>query len=253
MHLTLACKWCELVKVIPVIDVKEGLVVHAMRGFRELYKPLSNSIYGTCDPFELIAKLVSEGFKTIYVADLDSIEGKKVNDKILNFLRKLEAEVIADIGIDSEEKLKSAIELIDYPVVATESAPSLSFLHRALKVCGERAFLSLDIKSGVVVSKALEIAGKSMEEVEEFLSEVDVRKVILIDFDRIGSCSGPNIDGAKRLARRGFETYVGGGIRDFNDIIELRKVGASGVLVSSALHSGVIKARDLMTYGFRLT
>lgn len=236
--------------MIPAIDVKGSLVVHAVRGLRELYKPLSNSIYGTCNPFELITKLFFDGFKTIYVADLDSICGRRVTEEVFKFLKKLEIEVIADIGIDDEEKLRKAIELIDYPVIATESAPSLNFLSYALKACEERAFLSLDMKNGVVVSKASEIAGKSMEEVEEFLSEVGVRRVILIDFDRIGSYSGPNIDGVKRLVLRGFEAYVGGGVRDLNDIIALHKIGASGALVSSALHSGVVKTRDLVILGF---
>ncbi|MEM2314982.1 MAG: HisA/HisF-related TIM barrel protein, partial [Candidatus Nezhaarchaeales archaeon] len=64
------------------MDIKGGLVVQAVRGLRELYKPISNSIYGTCKPLELACKFASEGFKTIYVADLDAILGSNINEDV---------------------------------------------------------------------------------------------------------------------------------------------------------------------------
>ncbi|MEM0082991.1 MAG: HisA/HisF-related TIM barrel protein [Candidatus Nezhaarchaeales archaeon] len=236
--------------VIPVMDVKSGVVVQAVRGLRELYKPLSNSIYGTCKPLELACKLASEGFKTIYIADLDSILGSSINEEVFNSLRSIGVKIIADIGVNDVEKLKKAFELADYPVIATESAPNLSFLLKALEACKESAFLSLDIKDGIVVSKAPEVAGKRLEEVCELIIGFGVQKVILIDFDRIGSYLGPNVEIAKQLIKMGFEVYVGGGVRGLDDIIKLFREGVAGVLVSSALHAGRVRVQDLKALGF---
>lgn len=236
--------------VVPVIDVKGGLVVHAIRGLRNLYKPISSSVYGTCNPLELAYKFVSEGFKALYIADLDSILSGELNEELFNSLRSVEAKVIADIGVDSKEKLKKVAELADYPVIATESIPSLNFLSEALEACGDEAFLSLDVKDGIVVSRAPEVAGKRLEEVCGLVGRLGVRRVILVDFDRIGSYLGPNIDYARLLVRMGFEVYVGGGVRGLDDIVELSKEGVVGVLVSSALHMGRVKVQDLKLLGF---
>jgi phosphoribosylformimino-5-aminoimidazole carboxamide ribotide isomerase len=237
-------------RVIPVIDLKDGCVVRAVLGLRDFYKPISDSVYGTCEPVELATKLALEGFKIIYVADIDSIMGGRVSEEVFKSLRRLGVEIIADIGVTSERKLEEAVELADYPVLATESLPSLSFLSNALKRHGDRALVSLDLKGGKVVSQASEISGKGLHEACELLKALGALRVILIDFDRIGSCSGPNMEGAKALVEEGFDVYVGGGVRDVNDLIRLREIGVSGVLVASALHSGKIKAHELKALGF---
>ncbi|RLF06183.1 MAG: hypothetical protein DRJ60_04655 [Thermoprotei archaeon] len=236
--------------VIPVMDIRGGLVVQAKMGMRELYRPITDSIYGTCNPMDLALKLAADGFKTIYVADLDSILGHEINERIFNCLRKLDLKIIADIGVNNEVKLEEAIRLADYPVIATETIPSLSFLFCALRECGDKAFLSLDMRGGTVISTAAEMAGLNIEEASRVLRDIGVRKVILIDFNRIGSYSGPNIDDAKYLVKCGFDVYVGGGVRSLEDIITLDKIGVSGVLIGSALHSGRIKAEDLKHLGF---
>jgi len=237
-------------KVVPVIDLKGGLVVRAVLGLRDLYKPVVDSVYGTCKPVELVAKLIREGFGVVYIADIDSIMGGEVNEEVFRSLKGLKVKVIADIGVTDEERLRRAVELADCPVLATESLPSLSFLSSALKSYGDRAFVSLDLRSGKVVSRAPEISGKDLCEVCKPLKELGALRVILIDFDRIGSYFGPNIEGAKILVREGFEVYVGGGVRGLDDLIRLREIGVSGALVASALHSGKIRAHELRALGF---
>jgi phosphoribosylformimino-5-aminoimidazole carboxamide ribotide isomerase len=44
--------------------------------------------------------------------------------------------------------------------------------------------------------------------------------------------------------------YVGGGVRDINDLVELRKLGVSGALVATALHTGKISIAQLKQEGF---
>ncbi len=236
--------------VIPVMDIRGGLVVQAKLGMRELYRPVAKSVYGTCNPLELALKLSSEGFKMIYVADLDSILGRGINEKVFSYLKRLKLKIIADIGVNSEAKLEEALRLADYPVIATETAPSLNFICYALRESGEKAFLSLDMRGRSVISAATEIAGLCIEKTGKVLREIGVQKVLLIDFNRIGTYSGPDFDTAKCLVDCGFNVYVGGGIRGLDDIITLDRIGVSGVLIGSALHSGKIKVEDLKRLGF---
>jgi phosphoribosylformimino-5-aminoimidazole carboxamide ribotide isomerase len=46
------------------------------------------------------------------------------------------------------------------------------------------------------------------------------------------------------------EVLIGGGIRDIQDLRELKKLGVSGALVATALHDGKLKVDELKSAGF---
>ena len=76
-------------EVIPVIDLKDGIVVHARMGMRSAYAPIETPL----SPYEPSQPTSREGllsifpFKTFYVADLDAIEGNGDNTTALKRLR----------------------------------------------------------------------------------------------------------------------------------------------------------------------
>ena len=63
-------------RVIPVIDLKGGVAVHAVRGERERYRPVRSRIAAGSDPVELTRAVRDRfGLDEVYVADLDAIAG----------------------------------------------------------------------------------------------------------------------------------------------------------------------------------
>jgi phosphoribosylformimino-5-aminoimidazole carboxamide ribotide isomerase len=67
---------------------------------------------------------------------------------------------------------------------------------------------------------------------------------------RVGSGEGVNVAFLKKVIDDlGVDVYVGGGVRDIKDLIELNRLGVSGVLVASALHSGKISIQELKHAG----
>lgn len=72
-------------EIIPVIDILNGVVVHGVRGEREKYEPIKSVLCNSSDPLEVANVFKELGFKSLYVADLDSIL-KKV--KIMRYLEK---------------------------------------------------------------------------------------------------------------------------------------------------------------------
>src|SRR4029079_18115661 len=69
-----------MMDVIPVIDVRHGLAVAAVRGQRADYKPLATPLAAGSDPAAVArgyAALFT--FPVLYVADLDGIEGRGRN------------------------------------------------------------------------------------------------------------------------------------------------------------------------------
>ena len=46
------------------------------------------------------------------------------------------------------------------------------------------------------------------------------------------------------------DVYVGGGVRGIDDLVELQKLGVSGALIATALHTGKISMAELKQKGF---
>lgn len=62
--------------LIPVIDLKDGVVVHARAGKRADYRPLETSFGLADDPVAIARGLLAvTGSPILYVADLDAIAG----------------------------------------------------------------------------------------------------------------------------------------------------------------------------------
>ena len=75
-------------EIIPVIDVMGGVVVRARMGQRAQYRPIVTPLSATSDPVDVARGLLSiHAFKTLYVADLDAIAGRKDNRAALIRLR----------------------------------------------------------------------------------------------------------------------------------------------------------------------
>ncbi|MEW8382346.1 MAG: nickel transporter, partial [Candidatus Thiodiazotropha taylori] len=63
-------------KLIPVIDLMNGIVVRAIRGQRQSYLPSSTPLCQSSQPEAVISALLSlYPFDTLYIADLDAITG----------------------------------------------------------------------------------------------------------------------------------------------------------------------------------
>jgi phosphoribosylformimino-5-aminoimidazole carboxamide ribotide isomerase len=70
---------------------------------------------------------------------------------------------------------------------------------------------------------------------------------------RVGSGEGVDLQFLKRvLSEVEVEVFVGGGVRDVDDLVELKRLGVSGVLMATALHSGQISVDNLRRAGMSL-
>ena len=75
-------------EIVPVIDLKGAAVVRARLGRRAEYRPIETRLSPTSDPVDVAGGLLSAlPFKTLYVADLDAIEGMGDNQASLARLK----------------------------------------------------------------------------------------------------------------------------------------------------------------------
>ena len=228
-------------EVIPVIDVAHGRAVRAVKGERSAYRPIETPISSSSEPAELargLARLFP--FRTLYVADLDGIEGRGRNTHLVPALSNVlpRAEIWLDAGTASRG---AARVLLAAPVVTlvvgTESIETVRVWDDIVAEAPARSVLSLDFKNGEFMGPEAMLADSSLWP----------SRVVVMTLDRVGANAGPDIERLKDIVSRaqGRRIYAAGGVRDRADLDAIRKIGVAGVLVASALHSGKISAGDL--------
>jgi phosphoribosylformimino-5-aminoimidazole carboxamide ribotide isomerase len=242
------------VKVIPVIDILNGIVVHAVKGKRNEYQQLKSGLCNSVNPSEVAKAFEGLGFSELYIADLDAIIECSANFQVYKKITQETAlGLMVDAGVTSLERAKKLLASgVSKIIIGTETLLDKNFVKKAVKSFGsENVVVSLDLKGNKIVGKLGEMNSVDALHLLQEFKQMDISQVIVLDLARVGSGEGVNIDFLKIVIREvGVDVYVGGGVRDINDLVELSHIGVSGALVATALHSGKISARDLEQEGF---
>jgi len=241
-------------KVLPVIDILNGQVVHAVRGERSRYKPIQSVLTRSAAPVEVAAALKAAGFKEIYMADLDAILDCTSHsfDLLRKISRKTGLSLTVDAGVTSVERAQLLLDAgASKIVVGTETLQTKAFIKGAIERFGsKRVIVSLDLKEEkVLVAKGFEGCTNALCMLQEFKT-MGLCEVIVLDLSRVGSSLGVDMDFLKQAKSVGLDVYAGGGVRNIPDLIELHGSGISGALVATALHTGKISVAELKTAGF---
>lgn len=237
-------------RFIPVIDLLNGIVVHAKCGKRDEYAPVDSVLSSSAEPIDVInAFNTTFDFEEIYIADLDAIQGGPPNIPLLKRIEeKAEMKVMIDCGIDSAPKARHVIDAVGHKVVVgSETLRELADLEGIMGEIGrDRVLVSVDIKGKKVLSKCNELREKSPKVAAGILENTGVTELIILDLTNVGSERGPATSMIKRIIESvQIPVIVGGGIRNTEDILELKRLGVSGVLVATALHKGNIGSEEV--------
>jgi phosphoribosylformimino-5-aminoimidazole carboxamide ribotide isomerase len=236
-------------RVIPVIDLKGGVAVHAVRGERERYRPLRSALVDGADP-AAVTRAVRDrlGLGELYVADLDAIAGGPGHSELVVVLAR-EARAMVDAGAATPAAVARLLDLgAARVIVGTESLPGVDALRRLSAELPEAPLVvSLDLRAGAVLSPDPALAALAASEALAALVDAGAREVIVLDLARVGSGAGPDVAliAALRSAVPDVELLAGGGVRDTDDLRALADAGASGALVATAIHGGAIGAQEL--------
>lgn len=227
-------------KIIPVIDLKNGQAVHAKQGFRKRYQPLATRLCPTGDPFACASALLSVyPFDTIYIADLDALMSTGSNSLLIESL----VEHFPDIVFWIDQGLNSSISVGSrnrpwVPVLGTESLTESSLPRLALQQ--SQTVLSLDFSSTGLLGP------KVLIENDKFWPE----RIIVMNLANVGGNVGPNWQRFEYFRRNwpDRQFIAAGGIRHEEDLDGLASLGFVGVLLASALHRGQITAPVIARY-----
>jgi phosphoribosylformimino-5-aminoimidazole carboxamide ribotide isomerase len=223
-------------QIIPVLDLKGGVVVHARRGQRKSYAPLQSPLVEGSEPVAVARALCTLcRTKTLYVADLDALAGHPVDEATLAALASV-AQLWVDAGATKPDQATALHRAgVARNVVGTESlGPNPTIASPVV--------LSVDLRDGRLISPDPELADREPTAAVPLARALNVRELLVIDLARVGSGTGPPLTAVAELAAAlpGIPIYAGGGVRDDADLRALESAGATGALVATALHEGRI-------------
>lgn len=227
-------------QVIPVIDILNGIVVHAQSGQRDKYSAVQSQLSPHHDLASIAQAFINFNlFKRIYIADLDAILQQGNNFKLIfdianqhndiNFLLDAGSYIFHQLN---KLRLPSNIKL----VYGSENALGLNNYSLLFKQ-NIVNFLSLDFKNN-------QLQG------DEFLlehTELWPEDIILMSLDHVGNTGGPSLNLFKQYKNK-FENknvFLAGGVRHLKDLHTLQEHNIAGVLVASCLHQETLTKEDL--------
>jgi phosphoribosylformimino-5-aminoimidazole carboxamide ribotide isomerase len=224
-------------QLIPVIDLLNGIVVHAKKGDRNNYQPIKSALCKSSEPIDVVDALLElYPFERIYIADLDAITGQGNHLITIKYIQAQypTLEIWLDAGISNASNLLVWNDLKLTHVIGSESIASTQDLCEISNHLNKNFVLSLDNnQSGFLGCNDLQ-------------SNTDLwpENVILMSLAQVGANQGTNLELLEKFKRysKTFNLYAAGGVRNIDDITILDQMGIHGVLLASALHSKQICA-----------
>lgn len=239
-------------RLIPVIDVRGGTAVAAVGGRRAAYRPVVVPWCEDSDPARL-ADAIRRRYRveTIYVADLDAIEGHAARvDPARMGPIWLDRGTRDARDLDAAETLPADVTL----VAGLETLAGAEVLAALVDRLGpDRIVFSLDLRDGSPMAR-----GPAWPEgaaaIARAAVEAGVRRLLLLDVGRVGGGSGlagwsVPLLASLRAAGLEAEWSAGGGLREAGELAALRGAGFSNALVGAALRDGRLDGELLREEG----
>lgn len=249
-------------ELIPVLDLQHGRAVHARRGAREQYQPVSSVLLPERpgDALGLAGAYRELGARRCYIADLDAIQGRPPQYDLIRAIadpsQGFGPGLLVDPGLADPAQVAPVLAAGARTLVAgLETLPDFSALAEIVAAAGAHPVLfSLDLLLGKPVRRLTgRIATQEAVSLELGARAADagVRGLLVLDLATVGSEAGPRnvdlIDGLKRMI--GLPVYTGGGVRSAEDLRALAEVGCDAALVGTALHAGRIRRSEFRVPG----
>ncbi|HKU32857.1 MAG TPA: 1-(5-phosphoribosyl)-5-[(5-phosphoribosylamino)methylideneamino]imidazole-4-carboxamide isomerase [Candidatus Nitrosotalea sp.] len=230
-------------KVIPAIDIMEGKVVRLVKG-----DPKNKTVYSG-NPVETAKRWEQAGADMLHVVDLDATLGIGSN---LQTIKQVSEAVSIPIevagGLRTEDLIEDVLDFAPKVVLGTVAFKNRMMLQKVSKKVGsDRIVISTDQLNGkIVVSGWKESTEVSLMSGIEDLVRLGFSEFLITSVDRDGTLNGPDLDSLKRACGiKGAKVIASGGISKLQDTVDVKQVGAAGVILGKALYDKKITIEEV--------
>jgi phosphoribosylformimino-5-aminoimidazole carboxamide ribotide isomerase len=231
-------------KVFPAVDILGGRCVQLVQGRRE-----TATRYGT--PLDCALRWKEQGADGLHVVNLDGAFGSagKNAGLIRDIVRETDLEIELGGGIrtckDASRWLETGVERV---ILGTAAVQDPGIIRRLSADFGSRRIMAgVDAKKGrIAIAGWEETGGDYISFAVRFEAE-GAGFLLYTNVDVEGLQQGISAGPAARLISSvRVPVVVAGGVSSPADIRELKRIGAHGVVLGSALYAGRITLRDAL-------
>jgi phosphoribosylformimino-5-aminoimidazole carboxamide ribotide isomerase len=239
------------VEIIPAIDLRAGCVVRLAQGdySRETRYPT--------EPAELARKYAADGARWLHVVDLDGARsGALENLRAIEAIAAAHLKVQAGGGVRSEDDLRRLFDAgVARVVVGSIAVRQPDIVEKWISAYGaERLCLALDTRMDEACRWTLPVRGwtetavAGLDELAPRFARAGARHLLCTDIARDGMLSGPNLDlyALLRATVPGLAVQASGGVRNTDDLRDLRAVGAAAAILGRSLLEGRLTLADAL-------
>ncbi len=234
-------------EVIPAVDLKDFKCVQLQQGRAE------RVLVSISDPVKVAVGWMERGAKTLHVVDLSGAFGgnlyhEKIIFEIVKEAKSRDVTIQVGGGIRSAEIAVNLLEKgVDRVILGTLAFENPDVVKALAKKYPERIVVAVDSKEGKVVVKGWK--EKTNLSPAEFASIYEGYDILLLytNVDVEGLMKGVSLRSIRDVVESvNFPVYVAGGISSIDDVLNIKKVGAKGVIIGSALYTGKIVFEELL-------
>lgn len=229
--------------IYPAIDLLDDACVRLARGsFDEV------TVYAD-DPVEQAVRFAAQGSRALHVVDLDGARaGEPVHLSTLSRIRDAFSGLLqTGGGIRTESDIERCLAMgVDRVILGTAAAARPEWLTGAVSRFGaDRLAAAVDLRGNeVMVDGWLRSAETGLSDLLAGLSRAGIETIVFTDTLRDGMLGSADADRGGEFVRGGFETIVAGGVTTLDDIRRLRKAGAAGAIIGSALYEERLELKE---------
>lgn len=235
-------------KIIPAIDIIDGKCVRLKQGDYAQKK-----IYNE-NPVEVAKQFENAGLKYLHVVDLDGAkEGKLVNTRTIEaLLTKTTLTLDVGGGIKTAEDIQLLLSLgaaqVNLGSIAVKKPEQVQEWIQYFGV--EKIILSADVRDEKIAINGWQ--EQSSLTLIDFIEQFKPHNIFVTctDIATDGMLAGTNLNLYSRTKNRfpSIRLIASGGVNNTNDIEELEKIGAEGVIIGKAIYEDKIQLKDLAKY-----
>ena len=230
-------------KFIPAIDLKDKKCVRLEKGKEESVKIFNNN------PLEQAKFFEKNGCERIHIVDLDSAFGRpNINkDLILKIRKDTNLSIELGGGIKNENDILFWINKgIDYLILGSLAIQNKELVLNVAQKNKNKIYVALDaLEKKIMIKGWVEDSKESIDEIISFYNSSFIKGFIFTDISRDGMLKGIDLDLINNFINKtDKDIIVGGGLSNYDDIINLTKINSpnlEGVIAGKSFYSGNIK------------
>lgn len=238
-----------MIQIIPSILIRKGKIV------KQKQNDHSQETDYEKNPVDLSLEYEDHGIEVVHLVDLDGAErGAPINYHVLEAITghtKLKVDFTG--GITTDGDINKAYEYgASYITAATVAAyqPDL-FASWIISYGREKMTLGADSMDGKIAIKGwIKKTQIDLFEHIRYFYDRGLKYVKTTDISRNGLLEGPSFDLYKKIIDSfpGIQVLACGGVRNFDDIEELNKIGVFAVIIGKAFYEGKITLDEVLKF-----